>query len=184
MTVQELGTIVLVIAIVVWLGVRQTTWRAISPSRVWRMPAIVGLIGVGELVTSKPPIRLDSAELGMLLIELVLGAGVGAAIGVFAHLRPVSQASLDAHAARAAARGNPVHEGAPEFETRNGVLGLVLWFALMAARVGLVFGAQSLGVHTIQSSGVILLMLAVNRLARSAVILSRAQRVLAGPAGA
>lgn len=184
MTLQNLGMIVLVIALVVWLGVRQTTWRPISPSRVWRMPAIVGLIGVAELVTSKTPIRLDSAAVGMLLLELVLGAGVGAAMGLFGHIRPVSQASLDAHAADAARHGRPEHEGAPEFEARNGVLGLVLWFGLMAVRVGLAFGASALGLQTIESTGVIMLMLAVNRLVRSAVILARAQRVLGAAATA
>lgn len=171
MTTTNLITIVIAIAAIVWLSYRQTTWQPVSPGRAWRMPLILTGVGAIGLFTSHQQQPLEGVNLGLLIVELVIGAAVGAAIGVIAHLRPVTAEALRKHS-----EGRRADREAPVFEARNGVWGLVLWILLLAARVGLIFWVASLGVAVESSSAAIIMLLGVNRLARTAVILSRAGR--------
>ena len=56
-------------------------------------------------------------------------------------------------------------------------MGLVLWVVLIAVRVGMDALAGMAGSHLAASTGVILLMVAANRIARVGVILYRAGRI-------
>lgn len=166
-------SVVLVIAVIGWMAYRQSTWTPISPASVWRTPAIVAGIGVLLLFNSGMLEDLNGADVGLLVLELGVGAGVGVAIGRLAHLRPVSAQALKSHA-----EGRRATDPAPVFEARNGIFGLILWFALIAFRIVLGFWSQSWGVHLAESTGLILMVLGINRLVRTLVILSRAPRVL------
>lgn len=165
-------SVLLVLAAVIWAAVRQTRWTALNPARAWRAPVILGAIGVFQLANSGALTSLAPADVTLLAIELALGVGVGAVIGLLAHIRPVTDEALRAHAASRHS-GDP----APVLEARNGVFGLVLWLALIAVRIGLGFWAASWGAHLAESAGVILIVLAVNRLVRYGVIVARTTRV-------
>ena len=170
MDLNSLLTVVIALVAIVWFGIRQTTWAPMSRSRAWRSSLLLIGIGVVMMVSARQAEELlTGRNLGALLVELVVGAAVGAAIGMIAHLRPITQASLDAYSARRRRRDEQ-----PTFEARNGVWGLVLWLAMIAARVGLGFFFASIGATGLSTPAAILLFLGVNRLVRSAVILARA----------
>ena len=44
MTFSAILNVLLLLALVVWLGYRQSTWRPIRPGRMWRMPILLGLV--------------------------------------------------------------------------------------------------------------------------------------------
>ena len=46
MTTQTLLDLVLGVALLCWIGYRQLTWTAVAPERMWRMPALLAIIGV------------------------------------------------------------------------------------------------------------------------------------------
>lgn len=176
MVPQNLVSIVLVLAALVWLSIRQTTWSPVSPDRLFRGPLILGIVGAVMIVSNGQAAAFDATDIALLVLELVVGAAVGAVIGLVAHLRPLSDAGRRAWEAKSARRPGAVE---PRFEARNGWLGLTLWLALIAARIAFGIWESSTGGHLAQAGGVILILLAANRVVRSAVILWRAPRVLA-----
>ncbi|MFT4216181.1 MAG: hypothetical protein QM619_03225 [Micropruina sp.] len=161
MNLNVLGSIGLGLLILVWVGYRQTTWRVVEP-RMWRLPLILGLVGIVSLVGSGE--HLGGIDLAALAIEIVVSAATGAWMGVLARFRPLAPA--DATTAR--------------WETRTGWWGLALWLLVVAVRVGIDIVAVQWGAQLVTSTGVILLMLAANRLIRVGVILSRTERLDAG----
>ncbi len=177
MDLNTVLTIVIALAAVVWLGIRQTTWSPMSRTGAWRSPLLLLGIGLVMIVSAgQADDLLTGRNLGALLVELLLGAAVGAAIGMIAHLRPVTRASLEAHAA-----GRRRNDEPPTFEARNGVWGLVLWLAMIAARVALGVAFAAAGITGLTAPAAILLLLGVNRLVRTTVILARAGVLRARP---
>ncbi|TAJ47155.1 MAG: hypothetical protein EPO52_12775 [Herbiconiux sp.] len=172
MNPTTIASALLVLAAIVWVAIRQTRWTALDPARALRAPLILGAVGVFQLVGSGASTALNAADIALLVIELALGAGVGVAIGLLAHVRPITEEALRAHAASRRS-GDP----APTLEARNGVVGLVLWLALIAVRIGLGFWAGSWGAQIAESAGMILIVLAVNRLVRYGVIVARSTRL-------
>lgn len=154
MDISVLTTILISLAVIVWLSIRQTTWRTLDPGRAFRTPLIVMAVGAAMLVASGGMV-ISAPWIGAVAIELVLGAAVGVVIGLMAHLRP----SPDDHGV----------------EARNGIGGLALWLGLIVARIGLGAAFAALGIVGLQSPSTILILLGVNRLARSVVMLSRAR---------
>jgi hypothetical protein len=172
----NLVSIVLVLAALVWVSIRQTTWSPVSPDRMFRGPLILGLIGALMVVSGGQAAAFDATDIALLVLELVVGAAIGAVIGLVAHLRPLTEEGRRAWQARSARRPDAVE---PRVEARNGWLGLTIWLALIAARIGFTVWETSIGGHLAQAGGLLLLLLAVNRAVRSAVILWRAPRMLA-----
>lgn len=167
MNLNVLGSIGLGLLILVWVGYRQTTWRPVDAGRMWRMPLILGLVGVAALIGTTT--GFSAIDLAALAIELVISAATGAWMGALAHFRPLA-VRPDAGSDLARAR----------WESRTGWWGLALWVVVVATRVGIDVLAVRLGAQLVTSTGVILLVLAANRLVRVAVILSRAGRLDAG----
>ncbi|WP_368498200.1 hypothetical protein [Herbiconiux sp. A18JL235] len=180
MTPPDLTTIVLLLAALVWLSIKQTSWSAVDPARLFRGPTVLAVVGVAMMVSGGQTAAFDTTDVALLVLELAMGAMVGALIGLVAHLRPISDEGLAAWRARAAKHPGTT-PGArratpPLFETRNGWFGLVLWLALIAARIGFTVWESSVGGHLAQAGGVLLVLFAVNRAVRSGVILWRASR--------
>lgn len=164
-------TIVVALAVILWLGLRQTAWTPVNPSGTLRMPLILTAAGAILLFTGQQEEQLTATGLGMLVIELVVGAAVGAAIGLIAHLRPITNQAPAAHVV-----GRHPERETPAFEARNGIWGLLLWLAMIAGRLGFMFWIGSTGVAIVSAPAAIILLLGVNRLSRSAVVLIRAGR--------
>lgn len=91
MTVQQLGEILLGMAVICWIVYRQTTWRPVDVSRMWRMPGILGIIGVISLATTTKTTTLTGVDVAALLIEIVVSLGLGAAMGAMARFRPITE---------------------------------------------------------------------------------------------
>ncbi|GAA1440249.1 hypothetical protein [Leifsonia poae] len=169
MTLQTIGNALLILVLISWIGFRQMTWRPVAVSRMWRVPAIMGLVGVVMLVQTVKPAALTALDLGVLVVELVISLGIGAWMGSIAHFRrlpePV-QLGRDGRDRRDLAL----------YESRTGAWGLVLWIVVVAVRVGIDVLAGMAGSHLAASTGVILLMLAANRAARTVVFAARLDR--------
>ena len=165
MNLNVLGSIGIGILVLVWVGYRQTTWRAVDAGRMWRMPVILGIAAVATLVTSK--MAVNGIDVAALAIELVISAATGIWMGALAHFRPLEPTSVSGSDGRSAAR----------WESRTGWWGLALWLLVIGVRVGIDLLAVHFGATLVSSTGIILLVVAVNRLARVVVILHRAARL-------
>lgn len=167
MDLTTLADIVLIVLLVGWLGYRQTTWRPVVPSKLWRTPLILAVLGLFNLARGGDAI--GAVDIAVIVIELLLSVGVGAWMGALAHFRPL--------AAPVAGRRGEV----ATVESRTGWFGLALWAALLVVRVAMDVGANALGAHAVTGAGVILLVFAANRAARNGVIAARLDR---SPVGA
>jgi hypothetical protein len=169
-TLTEIATGVVLL---VWISYRQLTWTPVVPQRMWRMPAILTIIGVVLLIQENAFAHVTSMDLAVLAIEVVISVGLGAVMGVLAHFRPMSDDTRRAYAARNAARVQGV---LPALETRNGWFGMALWLVLIATRIGGEFLAHATNSTLLTSTGIILLTVGLNRAVRILVITQRAER--------
>ena len=173
MTSQTVLSIVIGLALLVWISYRQLTWTPVVPDRMWRMPGILVIVGLFLLVQENAFVSVGGTDIAVLAIELAISIGLGAAMGALAHFRPMSDDRRTAYAAANAARVQGV---LPALETRNGWFGMALWLVLIAVRVGGEFWAHATGSTLLTATGVIVLTVAVNRAVRILVITQRALR--------
>jgi hypothetical protein len=177
MTIQNLADILIGLIIVGVLAYRQLTWRVISPTRMWRMPLILGAVGVLMLAQSNGKHVISTVDIAVLAVELVISIGIGALMGRIStfRTRPVrSTDRLDDDKGRTRIDTHRGSDGALSvLEARTGGWGAALWIVLILARVAEGFGAAELGAVLATSTGSILLVLAANRAARTFVLLSQ-----------
>ena len=167
MNTQLLFSILLGIVLLAWISYRQFTWRAVREGRVWMLPAILAVVGIGILAQSNQTVT--AVDLGLLAFEILISVGTGTAMGMLARFRVAKPAAVpDGQAAAPAGRG---------LETRTGWLGLVLWLVFIAARVGFAFWGHAVDAALLESSGAILIVLGFNRGARALVLDLRATRL-------
>jgi len=171
---ENLEPALIAVAVLCWLGYRQTTWRAVS-ARMWTLPAVLGAVGLLAL-SSAITVRPTALDLVVVTSELVVSVGVGALIGVMTSFRAIDLARASAPGAAARRRARAVAAGAT-LEARTGWAALALWIALVVARLVTGTLAGAAGAHLAASAGVILLLLAANRAARVLVVSARAGRV-------
>lgn len=171
MTLQTLANAALILLLVGWIGIRQLTWRPVVVGKMWRLPIVFAAIGLFALSGSHGASSMTGTDAALLALELVISLGVGTAMGAIANIRPFSPGEDD--------------QEAPRFESRTGWVGLALWFVFIGVRIGIDFWAGALGSHLAASTGVIFVMVAANRVARTAVIGMRVSRLAAvAPAAA
>ncbi|PZF69126.1 hypothetical protein DEJ33_01850 [Curtobacterium sp. MCPF17_047] len=157
MSVQLLTNTVIGLALVGYLAWKQATWRYLDPARIWRGPVVMA--GIGIVVLAQSAATIDSQDVVFLGIEALLSVGIGLAMGSRTRFRTV---------------GTPDGKGRT-LQSRTGWVGAGLWIALIVVRIGLDVVGARLGAHLLTSTGVILLMLAVNRAARALVVDQRLQ---------
>ncbi len=153
--------VVLVLGLVVY---RQTRWQVLDIGRIWRGPIILAVIGVVEARTALSGATFGTTAVALLALEAVLSVAVGVGMGMLSQFR-WAEGTLQA---------------------RTGLVGSLLWFVMLALRLGVDVWASAGGAKIVASAGFILLMLALNRAGRSLVLLRRAERmrpVAAGSAG-
>jgi len=182
MSIQVVVNAVLIIALVGWIAYRQLTWRPIDPGRMWRMPAILAIVGLVTISSMTKVHLLTAVDIAVLLIEIVISLGLGALMGAIAVIRPMSDTAIDAYAAHQRDRDRGRRPlSVVTLETRTGWFGLALWVLLIAVRVGIDALATMAGSELAASTGVILIMVAANRAARVAMIAHKSSS-LATPA--
>ncbi|MGN8049320.1 hypothetical protein ACTJKO_06480 [Curtobacterium sp. 22159] len=158
MSVQLVANILIGIALVVFLGYRQATWQYLDPTRIWRTPVIMAIVGV--VVLAQTAATITTTDVVFLGIEALITIAVGLTMGRITRFRTV---------------GTPDSKGRT-LQSRTGLLGAVLWIVLLAVRVGLDVLGGHLGAHLLTSTGTILLVLALNRAARAVVLDQRIPR--------
>lgn len=166
MTVQTLGNAVLILLLIGWVGYKQLVWRPVVVARMWRGPAIFAIVGAVLLVQQVKPTQLTALDLAVIVGELLLSLGIGAWMGSIARFRPLPQPVATGKDGRDIA----------VYESRTGVLGLMLWVAVIAVRIGVDVVAAQAGSHLAAATGAILLVFAANRAARTAVFAARLDR--------
>jgi len=127
MTVQTLTNALLILLLICWVGYRQLTWRPVSIAKMWRFPAIMSVVGIVLIVQQVKPSAVTLLDIAVVAGELVLSLAVGAWMGAIARFRPLESPVRLGNDARYIA----------SYESRTGVLGMVLWVLVIAVRVGL-----------------------------------------------
>jgi hypothetical protein len=154
MSVQLIANVVIGLALVGFLAYRQMTWQYVDPSRIWRLPLVLGIVGVVMLANTGSGVTVTSTDVVFLGVEVLLSVAIGLVMGRITTFRQAPQPD---------GRGRTL-------QTHTGWLGGVLWLVLIAVRIGLdVLGAH-LGAHLLTATGTILLTVAVNRAARALVV--------------
>lgn len=171
MNVQNLATGIIALLLVGWVIYRQLTWQVVKPSRMWRMPLILAVIGLVELAQIKGNTPLSIADIAIVGTELILALAIGAAMGVLARFRTRPERESDVASGRPDGQSSAWDPTRTVVESRTGGWGAALWIVMIAVRVGIEFGARSIDNSAlIASTGIILLVIAANRLARVLVI--------------
>ncbi|GAB6859620.1 hypothetical protein [Microbacterium xylanilyticum] len=172
MNLSVLSNVLLILLAVGIIAVRQMTWRPVLGGRDWMFPGIAAVAGSAFLLQSLNGRSLGVIDVVAFVVEVVIALGVGLAMGAIAHIRPIARpAGYVADTTGLSAKG--AAQAVAEFETRTGPWGLTLWVVLIGMRVGLTFAFESLGSHLGVSTGLILLVLAANRAARTVVLHGR-----------
>lgn len=166
MTVQTLTNAILILLLICWIGYRQLTWRPVAISKMWRFPAIMAVVGLVTIGQQVQPSSLTPVDLAIVAGEIVLSLGVGAWMGAIARFRRLETPVQVGRDARDVAT----------YESRTGVLGMLLWVVTIGIRVGVDVFASAAGAHLVTATGVILLVFAANRAARTAVFAARLDR--------
>ncbi|MCU1482770.1 MAG: hypothetical protein JWQ19_3556 [Subtercola sp.] len=167
MNIQIIVNALVIIVLVGYMGIRQVNWRPVEFARMWRGPVILGAIGVVTLANSTNLTHLSTFDVAVLVFEIAVSLGVGAVMGVMAKFRPITAEG------RAAARD----DSTATLESRTGWWGFALWIGFIALRIGIDAGAGAMGSQIASSTAVILILLAANRAARSAVFTARIGRM-------
>ena len=162
MTLQTIANAILILALVGFIGFRQLKWRPIAVAQMWRMPIILGVVGLFLVSSQSKGSMLSTIDMGVLVIELVVALGIGALMGRIAQFRPLARTA---------------DPRSPEFESRTGWVGMVLWIVMILVRVGIDVWAVQAGSKVAASTGIILIVLAANRIARTAVFAARVAKL-------
>ncbi|HEY5231749.1 MAG TPA: hypothetical protein VIJ11_12770 [Galbitalea sp.] len=175
MNISNVADILIAVAVLCWIIYRQFTWQLVNPSRLWRMPIIVALVGLVMLSQTKSLTDVRPIDLLILVGELALALGLGAVMGTLAKFRTRAQRANDVRQRS----GVPVDfdPSVTVTESRTGGLGAALWVILIVVRVGI----ELLTTHyfhsaLLASTGTILLVIAANRAARALVVSLRMER--------
>jgi hypothetical protein len=162
MNIQTIANAAIILLLVGFIAFRQLQWRPVIVARMWRMPIIFGVIGLFLVSTQTKGQAVTTLDMGVIVIELVIAVGVGAIMGRIAQFK-----KLDT--------GNTPQ--AAEFASRTGWVGMVLWIVMIGIRVGIDIWATRSGAAFAASTGLILIVLAVNRLSRTAVFAARVAKL-------
>lgn len=168
MDIQNLANAALILAAVAFIGFRQLAWRPVIISQMWRQPIILGIVGI--VVVSQSKGTLKTIDITVLVIELVVALGVGAAMGRIAHFRPLTNEGKAAVDLKSGGKRQA------DFESSTGWWGFALWAVFIVVRIGIDIVAGMDGATVATGTGIILVMLGANRLARTFVFLARVDR--------
>jgi hypothetical protein len=175
MNISTITDILIAVAVLCWIIYRQFTWQLVSPSRLWRMPIIIAIVGLAMLSQTKSITDVKPVDLLILAGELALSLGLGTVMGTLAKFRTRPQRASDIRQRS----GVPVDfdPSVTVTESRTGGLGAALWLVLIAVRVGIeLLTAHYFPSALLASTGTILLVIAANRAARALVVSTRMER--------
>jgi hypothetical protein len=145
---------VLIAAGITWLIARQFWWRDVAG--LLRLPLILLVVGgcsIGADLLSHGE-HISSIGVTLLVAELLLVATTGAVMGTRYQFRTTCA----------------------ETQCRLDATGLLLWAVFLGIRISSLILASQVGAKLLESTGVVLVSFATNRLAASVLVLRRAQQ--------
>ena len=159
MTFSSLADVLLGIAVIAYLGSRQLRWQPVNPAKMWRLPIVLGVVGVLSLSHTAAPSTLD---LTLIAVSAVAAVGCGAAMGRITTFRTTPAGGV---------------------ESRAGWAGVGVWVLLIAVRVLTGVAGHWLGSALASSTGMILLTVGLATAATALVTSARLPRHPAPVAG-
>ncbi|WP_433305468.1 hypothetical protein ACQP2F_18160 [Actinoplanes sp. CA-030573] len=155
MTSANAFNLLIATLVVAYLCSRQLTWRPVDPARMWKLPLILGVLGVVAL--SRQTGALHPVDVVILGLSAAFALVSGALMGRIARFRP-----------------SPADPRLTE--SRTGPFGIAIWAGLIAVRIALDVAGHRMGSDLALSAGSILLVLALNRAASAFVVSARQPR--------
>jgi hypothetical protein len=185
---QELGALVYI----VYSVIQQLRWEPVETVGMWRAPGIIGAIGLVSLFGT----GLTSAsglEVLLLVGSALVALACGLLSGVAARFRPLSagsRARIEQRRSRRGGRGRRPRGSAsvggaaedepfPADEMRTGWVGAVLWAVTIASRYGFEFLGEELHAPLVTTTGLALVLVALNEGGRVGVLAWRRRRISA-----
>jgi hypothetical protein len=143
-------TVFAVIAIIVFVIAQQIVGSSLRGKRVIVLPAILTVIGIADVSSSK--VHPGATDVALLVVSAAIAIAIGAALGAMTRLE-----RRDGH----------LWAQLPK-------QGLWLWGGLVVSRLLITGIAHVSGAHVAAGTAAILLMLGLNRAAQAAVVVPRA----------
>jgi hypothetical protein len=147
---MSLLTVLVAIAIIVWVIGQQLAGSALRGRRVVVLPAVLTVIGLLDITGHKS--HPDATDIVLLVVSAVIAIATGLGLGALTRLE---------------SRGGHLWAQLPW-------RGLWLWGALIASRLIVTGIGHAAGAHVAAGSTAILLTLGLNRAAQALVIVPRA----------
>lgn len=139
-----------VIGAVVYVIGRQVVGSPVGGRRLILLPAVLTVVGIVELASSKSPV--DATSVALLAVSAAIAIAIGAGLGAITRLER---------------RNGHLWAQLPK-------RGLWLWGGLFLSRAALVGIANVSGAHLAASTAALLLVLGLSRAAQSLVVVPRA----------
>jgi len=155
MTSSTLIDLLIGLVLVTYICSKQLRWRPVDPSRMWRLPLILGAVGIVSV--ARQTTTIHPVDVVILGLSAAFALASGALMGRIARFRP-----------------SPTTPGL--IESRTGWVGAGIWIGLIVVRVVLDVAGHRMGSDLAVSTGTILLVLALNRAAGALVVSARQAR--------
>jgi len=147
---MSLVTVLAAIGIIVYIVGQQLVGSALTGKRVVVLPAVLTVIGIADISSSKS--HPDAMDIVLLVVSAAIAIAVGAGLGAMTRLE-----RRDGH----------LWAQLPK-------QGLLLWGGLIASRLVITGIAHAADAHVAAGTTAILLTLGLNRVAQALVIVPRA----------
>jgi hypothetical protein len=153
-------TIVIGLAIIAFITYRLSQWQSVRPSRLIRMPLILGVVGLISLAGSGPQLlhqHITVLDIALLGAELTIGVVAGWLIGRLTEIRTFADGT----------------------KSKLVPVGIAVWLGFIAIRIGFGVAASMLGASLAALPGLTLIVLAVVKGVQGLMVHGRVVRHLA-----
>ena len=141
MDLHTVETVVIGLAIIAFITYRLSQWQSVRPSRLMRMPLILGVVGVISLAGSGEQLlhTLTVLDIALLGAELTIGVVAGWLIGRLTEIRTFADGT----------------------KSKLVPAGIAVWLGFIAVRIGFGVAAAMLGASLAAMPGMTLIVIAV-----------------------
>ena len=158
MDLHTVETVVIGLAIIAFITYRLSQWQSVRPSKLMRMPLILGVVGVISLAGSgEQLLHTTVLDIALLGAELTIGVFAGWLIGRLTEIRTFADGT----------------------KSKLVPAGIAVWLGFVAVRIGFGVAAAMLGASLAAMPGMTLIVIAVIKGVQGLMVHSRVVRHLA-----
>ncbi len=160
MSQQSIETVVIGLAVIAFITYRLSRWQSVRPSRLFRMPAVLGAVGVISLAGSGQQLlrqHLGVMDVGIVGAELLVGVVAGWLIGRLTEIRTFADGT----------------------KSKLVPAGIAVWLGFVALRIGFGVAASMMGASFAAMPGMTLIVIAVIKTVQGLMVRGRVERHLA-----